>query len=132
MFFPTDVLSVVRVVRGHGKEPSFYPQVRAMGIRNLPAFSGIAGITFRDVIVHVEALSRQLLFYELVHAVQYKHLGLRGFAERYVLGFLTGGSYEDIPLEKEAYELEARFAQNPTSPFSVEADAKEQIRMNAL
>jgi len=42
----------------------------------------MAGITFQDVIVHVEPLQTSLLFHELVHAVQYKHLGLQGFAER--------------------------------------------------
>jgi len=132
-FFPADVLSLVRVVRGRASEPAFYPQLRAMGIRNAPAFSEMAGITFQDIVVHVEPLSLPLLFHELVHAVQYKHLGLEGFAERYVRGFLSGGSYEEIPLEKQAYELEGRFAANSAvAHFSVEEDVKERIRLNQL
>jgi hypothetical protein len=129
-FFPDDILSQVRVVRGRASEPSFYPQLRAMGIRNAPPFSQMAGITFQDVVVHVEALTTSLLFHELVHAVQYKHLGLQGFAERYVRGFLSGGSYEEIPLEKQAYELEARFAARPAATFSVEDDVIGRIRSN--
>ena len=103
-----------------------------MGIRNAPAFSEMAGITFQDVVVHVEPLSLQLLFHELVHAVQYAHLGLDGFASRYVRGFLSGGSYEEIPLEKQAYELEDKFASNPSVAFSVEDDVKQRIQFNQL
>jgi hypothetical protein len=129
-FFPQDILSQVRVVRGTVSQPSFYPQLRAIGISNAPPFSDMAGITFQDVVVHVEPLTKALLFHELVHVVQYKHLGLIGFAERYVRGFLSGGSYEEIPLEKQAYGLEDRFAQNPRRPFSVEEDVIEWIGRN--
>ena len=60
--------------------------------------------------------------------VQYKHLGVEGFADAYVRGFLKGGSYEEIPLEKQAYELEARFAKYPESAFSVEEDVRLRVR----
>lgn len=132
VFFPGDVLSAVKVVQGRAPEPGFYTLVRMMGIRNAPAFSDMAGITFQDVVVHVEPLSLQLLFHELVHAVQYKHLGLDGFASRYVRGFLSGGSYEEIPLEKQAYELEHKFASNPPVVFSVEDDVRMRIQQNQL
>lgn len=131
-FFPTDVVSSVTVVRGRAPEPGFYTLARMMGIRNMPSFSDMAGITFQNVVVHVEPLSLTLLFHELVHAVQYKHLGIDGFAQRYVGGFLNGGSYEEIPLEKQAYELEARFAANPSAVFSVEDDVKQRIQLNQL
>jgi len=127
-FFPADVLNNVRVVRGRAPEPAFYPQLRALGIRNAPAFPGMAGITFQDVVVHVEPLTLPLLFHELVHAVQYKHLGLQGFADAYVRGFLTGGSYEAIPLEKQAYELEGRLSKDFAAMFSVEDDVEDRIR----
>jgi hypothetical protein len=129
-FFPADVLENVRLVRGRASEPSFYPQLRAMGIRNAPTFSEMAGITFQDVVVHVEPLTDSLLFHELVHAVQYKHLGLHGFADRYVRGFLSGGAYVEIPLEKQAYELEARFAEKRDTGFSVETYVKQRMRLN--
>lgn len=129
-FFPADVLNQVRVVRGRVSEPSFYRQLRAIGIHNAPRFSHMAGITFQDVVLHVEPLTEALLFHELVPAVQYKHLGLQGFAEYYVRGFLSGGSYEEIPLEKQAYELEGRFSTDSAGAFSVEADVKERMQSN--
>jgi len=129
-FFPPDILDGVCVIRGRAGEPSFYPRLRAMGIRDAPRFSEMAGITFQDVVVHAEPLTPTLLFHELVHAVQYKHLGRQGFAEHYVRGFLARGSYEEIPLEKQAYELEARFAADPAAAFSVEDDVKDRIRNN--
>ena len=92
-FFPEDILRAAKVARGRASEPRFYCKLRDMGISNAPPFSDMAGITFEDVIVHVEPLETSLLFHELVHAVQYKHLGLDRFAERYVRGFLTSGSY---------------------------------------
>ena len=100
-FFPSDVLSAVRITCGRASEPTFYPQLCSLGIRNAPAFSEMAGITFEHVIVHVAPLSPTLLFHELVHAVRYKHLGLNGFAKGYVRGFLSGGSYQEIPLARE-------------------------------
>lgn len=127
-FFPADVLNKVRAVRGRASEPSFYPQLPILGIRNAPPFSDMAGITFQDVVVHVEPLTLPLLFHELVHAVQYKHLGLQGFADAYVRGFLTGGSYEEIPLEKQAYELEGKFSATSAATFSVEDDVRNKIR----
>jgi hypothetical protein len=128
-FFPATLLNEVRVVRGRASEPSFYRQLQGLGITNAPPFSEMAGITFQDVVVHAEPLTRRLLFHELVHAVQYRHLGLAGFAEHYVRGFLSGGSYEQIPLEKQAYELEARFADHPAEQFSVDADVQRRLKL---
>lgn len=118
-FFPREVLSFVR---GKPSDPPFYRHLSAMGIGNAPSFSAMAAVTFPDVVLHV------FLFHELGHAVQYRHLGVEGFAERYVSGFLTRGWYQAIPLEKQAYELEARFAEKPAEGFSVEADVSERIR----
>lgn len=131
-FFPSDVLDKVRVVRGRVKEPSFYPQLRKMGIDHAPPFADMAGITFEDVVVHVEPLSESLLFHELVHAVQYKHLGVNKFARLYTRGFFEGGSYEEIPLEKQAYALEARFVAQRTVPFSVEAEVERSLQLGLL
>ena len=36
---------------------------------------------------------------------------------RCVCGFLTAGSYEEIPLEKQAYELAGSFANDPIKCF---------------
>ena len=46
-------------------------------------------------------------------------LGIPRFSELYVRGFLSGGSYQAIPLEVNAYTLEGRFEANPAQRFSV-------------
>lgn len=79
----------------------------------------MAAITFVDTIVSHGPMSIQTLFHELVHVVQYEKLGLHEFAGKYVYGFLRGGSYEGIPLERNAYELDERFAFAPHAEFSV-------------
>jgi hypothetical protein len=121
-FFPAEILDRVRlsVLRGtRVPNPSMYSMAKLIGIRNLPDFSDMAAITFVDVIVSHEEFTHDLLFHELVHAVQYAQLGVKEFAARYVNGFVRGGSYEEIPLEKNAYFLEGRFSANPDQPFSV-------------
>jgi hypothetical protein len=42
------------------------------------------------------------------------------FAARYVTGFLRGGSYEQIPLEINAYQLDAEYTRNPKRQFAVD------------
>ena len=123
-FFPASALDSARAVALAGERvsnPPFYPELRRMGFEpgSLPDFSLMAAITFVDTVVSHEPFTDRLLFHELVHVVQYEKLGLPEFAAKYVSGFLHGGSYEKIPLEMNAYELESRFAAAPAKAFSV-------------
>lgn len=88
-------------------------------LRDLPDQTSMAAITFSDVVVSHHAFTDGLLFHELVHVEQYRQLGIPRFAELYVRGFLTGGGYDGIPLEVNAYSLGARFEANPQQKFSV-------------
>src|SRR5277367_6082308 len=106
------------------RNPGFYPQLKKMGVHGLVDFSAVAAITYNDVIVHQEKLSPRLAFHELVHAEQYSQLGLEGFVRQYILGFLTEGSYESIPLEAQAYALDTRFHKRPETIFSVQEEVK--------
>ncbi|HXO38993.1 MAG TPA: hypothetical protein VN872_10155 [Candidatus Acidoferrum sp.] len=127
-FFPAAVLDSARlcVLRGtRVSNPSMYAMAKMMGIRNLPDFAAMAVITFVDVIVSHEELADALLFHELVHVVQYAHLGVNEFAARFVNGFVQGGSFEEIPLEKFASALEARFSQNRSESFSVDDEVRQ-------
>jgi len=129
-FFPAAVLDSARlcVLRGtRVPNPSMYSMAKMIGIRNLPDFADMAAITFVDVIVAHEDFTDALLFHELVHVTQFAQMDLKEFAARFVNGFLQGGSYEGIPLEKMAYELEAWFSENPGQIFSV-ADEVRQWR----
>lgn len=108
------------VLRGERvANPEFYPMLTAMGFNNLPDQSTMGAITFNDVVVSHEPFSSTLLFHELVHVEQYRQLGISRFAELYVRGFLSGGSYEAIPLEINAYTLEGRFQADQKKQFSV-------------
>jgi hypothetical protein len=131
-FFPEFTLDSVRIVMLRGiriGNPPFYAELVQMGFEagSLPDFDLMAAVTFVDTIVSHEVFTDRLLFHELVHVVQYEKLGLGEFSARYVRGFLSGGSYEAIPLEVNAYELEARFAAAPMSPFSVEGEVQAWI-----
>src|SRR5579859_566197 len=133
LFFPADILDKVRlcVLRGSRvPNPSMYSMAKMMGIRDLPDFSDMAAITFVDVVVSHEEFTDDLLFHELVHVVQYAQLGVKEFAARYVNGFIQGGSYEEIPLEKNAYSLEGRFSANPDRPFSVTDEVRSWSQTN--
>jgi hypothetical protein len=122
-FFPPSILESARVVVLAGERvgnPPFYAELIRMGFEagSLPDFSLMAAITFVDTVVSHEPFTNRALFHELVHVVQYEKLGLMEFAAKYVRGFLNGGSYEAIPLERNAYELDGRFAAEPTKAFS--------------
>jgi len=131
-FFPASTLDAARLVALSGERvsnPPFYGELMRMGFEagSLPDFSLMGAITFVDTVVSHEPFTDRLLFHELVHVVQYEKLGLAEFAAKYVMGFLSGGSYEAIPLEMNAYELDERFATAPTRPFSVETEVKAWI-----
>lgn len=134
-FFPTSTLDSVGVLvltDGRVANPPFYPDLHRMGFppNSLPGFSLMAAITFVDTVVSHEPFSGRLLFHELVHVVQYEKLGLERFASRYVGGFLGGGAYETIPLEVNAYELDARFEAAPARAFSVADEVQKWVDAN--
>jgi hypothetical protein len=131
-FFPESTLDSARalVLAGErGGNPPFYEELVRMGFEagSLPNFAFMAAITFVDTVVFHEPFTERLLFHELVHVVQYEKLGLNGFTAKYVTGFLSGGCYEAIPLEMNAYELDGRFATEPTKTFSVAAGVQSWI-----
>lgn len=129
-FFSATLLDSVRVtvLRHEGVDnPDFYPALQNMGFKNLPDQSKMAAITFSDVVVSHEPFSSSLLFHELVHVEQYRQLGVQRFAELYVTGFLSGESYEAIPLEVNAYSLEGSFERNPSKKFLVENEVRRWI-----
>ncbi|HTT32653.1 MAG TPA: hypothetical protein VMH48_03545 [Methylomirabilota bacterium] len=130
-FFRADLLETTRVLvlaKERIGNPTFYPLLQGLGFANLPDFALMAAVTFNDVIVSHESFSDGLLFHECVHAEQYRQLGVPRFAALYVQGFLTGGGYEGIPLEINAYVLGERFESSPQIPFSVEAEVSAWIQ----
>jgi hypothetical protein len=131
-FVSKSTLNSARVVILTGERvgnPPFYGELVKMGfeVGSLPDFAGMAAITFVDTVVSHGPYDNRTLFHELVHVVQYEKLGLAEFAAKYVKGFLSGGSYEAIPLEMNAYELDGRFAREPKRTFAVADDVQSWI-----
>ena len=126
-FFSSQLLDSTRLLVLEGERvgnPDFYPMLRGLGFNNLPDQSAMGAITFCDVVVSHEQFYDGLLFHELVHVEQYRQLGIPRFSELYVRGFLSGGSYEAIPLEVNAYGLEDRFRRRPRDGFLVQTEVK--------
>src|SRR5205814_8699249 len=92
-FFTPTILNTRLVTLAHERvaNPDFYPALQALGFHNLPDQSMMDAITFSDVVVSHVPFSNGLLFHELVHAEQYRQLGIEQFSQLYVTGFLTGG-----------------------------------------
>lgn len=129
-FFAPTLLGNTRLLPLDGERvsnPDFYPRLHTIGFKNLPNQSAMAAITFCDIVVSHEPFSLGLLFHEFVHVEQYRQLAIPRFAELYVRGFLKGGSYEAIPLEVNAYTLEARFREDPRRAFSVQYEVTKAI-----
>lgn len=132
-FFPKSTLDSTRVIVLSGERvgnPALNGQLVKMGFEpaTLPNFSLMTAITFVDTVVSHEQFTDRLHFHELVHLVQYEKLGVAEFAAKYVRGFLSGGSYDAIPLERNAYELDERFATAPATDCSVSDEARRWIR----
>ena len=121
-FFPESILAETQIVRARMPDPILYPLVRLFGIKGMLEMSSIGAITLVDLVAYPDELDPGTLFHELVHVVQYRVLGLKQFARLYVRGFLEGGGYKGIPLERQAYQLGTRFGRWPRVVFSVEEE----------
>jgi len=127
-FFPLALLSGIRIVETRNQRipnPPFYAKAKALGLTNLPELTQMASLTFEDVVVFPSEINDRRLFHALVHALQFKVLGLERYTELFVRGFLRTLSHVSVPLEMHAFSLEAKFAENPEEPFSVE----EMVRL---
>ena len=134
-FFPDQALNDTRICVLHGERianPAFYKNLKQWGINNVLDFADMAAITLVDIVVSHVPFEHQLLFHELVHIMQYRALGVDEFSRRYVEGFLTGGSYERIPLEMQAYEFDGRFAHAPEEVFPVEKKVQDWLQQGML
>jgi hypothetical protein len=124
-FFSPELLDGARLLVLSGERvanPDFYPMLTGLGFNNLPDQSAMGAITFSDTVVSHGPFIDGLLFHELVHVEQYRQLGVPDFSGLYVRGFLNGGGYEGIPLERNAYMLGERYERDPARRFSVAAE----------
>ena len=110
------------------QNPDFLTSLHERGVSF--ALDPLQAVTFIDVIVSYKPLEPRVQFHELVHAVQYQKLGLKQFAYKYVKGLLGRGSYDRIPLEVNARNLDEAYTKNPAQPFSVDQDVQRWINEN--
>jgi hypothetical protein len=109
-WFPAPLLRAAGVIE---VETVPTPPLARLGVGGFEEMEhgGAAGITFRDTYFVRRPLARDesLHFHELVHVVQWRHLGPERFLAAYAAGYLSAGGYRGNPLENIAYDLQARF-----------------------
>ena len=127
-FFPQELLGRLKTITLTGgariPPPPFYAEAKEMSGGRFPDFVHMRSITYIDVIVFHDEIDVRGLFHGVVHATQMAVLGFDRYMELYVRGFVKSLSWLQIPLEDQAYRLDARFAENPTQIFSVEDEVK--------
>jgi hypothetical protein len=129
-FFPGELLERVRVVDLSETDqrlpyPPFYSRVRAGGARVVPDAAHLTSIPFIDLIAFGQKPTDRTLFHALVHVTQFTILGVERFMELYARGLNQKGLYVLISLVEQAYELDTRFAEDPSHIFSVAAEIKQ-------
>ena len=118
--------------------PDLRSAPRALRLDQLLDVTDLEAFTFIDTIVLSRARMPppervlRLLFHEMVHTVQYRHLGAQEFARLYLDGWVRAGhEYQSIPLERQAFALEARFARRPGRAIPVERLVRDTFRSAA-
>jgi hypothetical protein len=107
------------------------PPLTALGLPGFEDFENGSplGITYGDL-YFVRAWrfgDESLHFHELVHTIQWNHLGPEKFLEEYALGYLNAGVYENNPLEQIAFALQERF-EDGEKTFQVEPLVLRHLR----
>jgi hypothetical protein len=125
-FYSPDLLARAKVVEV-GRVP--VPPLSALGLSEFAAFEqgDYAGITFKDTyfVKATEAANESLHFHELVHVVQWAHLGVEKFLLQYAAGLAARG-YRNSPLEVMAYDLQNYFDGNG-QPADMEAVIRNKL-----
>jgi len=130
-YFSAEILDKLRTVVLQGgariPPPPFYAEALSMTGGRFPDFVHMAAVTYIDVIVFNERIESRPLFHGAVHAAQIAILGYEEYIDLYVRGFVKNLSWMAIPLEQQAYKLDARFAEAPSDVFSVEEEIRQWL-----
>jgi hypothetical protein len=132
-YFPADLLGDIRILELHGARlpnPPFYAEAKAQGFVNLPEIAHMNSMTFLDVVVFNEQVTERSLFHALVHAVQFRVLGVERYAELFVRNFVSTRLHFLVPLEAHAFLLESKFARPAAEKFSVEDQVRIWAKQN--
>lgn len=127
-YFSSTILNKVKTVVLHEARippPPFYAEALRMTGGKFPDFVHMASVTYVDVIVFHDKIEPRALFHGMVHVAQIEILGFERYVDLYVRGFVKNLSWLAIPLEDQAYKLDARFAEGPAVTFSVEDEIRQ-------
>jgi hypothetical protein len=126
-FYSNQLLNAARVIE---VERVPVPPLTSFGLTGFEEFErgNYTGVTFLDsyFVQLNEASKESLHFHELVHVVQWQHLGPERFLMAYASGFFQGGGYRANPLEEMAYSLQDHF-EKAGQPMDVEATVRRQL-----
>ncbi|MEH6651845.1 MAG: hypothetical protein V7707_17630 [Motiliproteus sp.] len=125
-FYPADFLEESFFVLVDEIPKPDFPELRQMGLGDFIDGDHV-GITYKNTyfIKKEFASNYRLHFHELVHVLQWRCLGGSGFIERYIQELNENG-YNNAPLEKMAYGLDAYFsAQKPA--FDIPKYVQQEI-----
>ncbi len=95
-----------------------FPPVKQLGFPELAFMEEMpaAGITFRNTFfVAPQCVTESLCFHEMIHVLQWDHLGVQRFLLAYATGLIQYG-YEASPLEQMACSLQQKFDAGTTIP----------------
>lgn len=131
-FFAETSLDTVRIKTSPAIEaPEFLFLLRERRGVDPIDFRFMVGITFVDTVVIRRSMAPSgpkwisLLFHEMVHVVQCETLGIERFVEEYVKGWAAKGfDYYSIPMERQAYDLQARYEAGRDCVFSVNEEVR--------
>lgn len=132
-YFEPNLLYEVRFVQLLGTRlpnPAFYPEAKSLGFLSLPDISHMNSMTFLDVLVFNEQLTERSLFHALVHAVQFRVLGIERYTELFVRNFVNTRFHFLVPLEEHAFFMESKFARPGAGSFSVEEHVRVWAKQN--
>jgi|SRR5579859_7433432 len=127
-FFPGRLLNHVRLLELQHERvpnPTYRARAEKRGYKLMLDFPHKAVIAHPRLIIIQEKLSLRLLFHGLVHAAQYAVLGRDRYLELYVRAFVQTGAYTRVPLEVQAFQLDHRYTEDPSLPFSVEDEVRK-------
>jgi hypothetical protein len=136
-FFTLDLLESVRVAEvGCIKAPWVCRAAARLRLARSLWPDLLGGLALDDLIVVRQEGNRpaplSLLFHELVHVVQYKVLGVRGFTREYIREWAKAGfDYMSLPMEVDAYEMQTRFEERPEDRFGVEGMVRGRMERRA-
>ena len=110
--YPPNIRNFAKLVADFEHVP--VPSFTQMGLEQLKEFEGLnpVGITFNDMIYLQEGYFDEMTcFHEMIHVVQWKHLGIEKFLISYgVLQAVHG--YKDNPFEQIAQYYQERLESN--------------------